>query len=71
LPKLGRFSGREVCRILETHGFEFIRQKGSHRVMQRRNQATTITVIVPDHPEIRIGTLSSIIRQSKLDRSFF
>ncbi len=30
-----------------------------------------ITVPVPDHAEIRIGTLLSIIRQSGLSRSFF
>jgi predicted RNA binding protein YcfA (HicA-like mRNA interferase family) len=39
--------------------------------MQRRSGDTTITVPVPDHPELRPGTLSSIIRQSKLPRSAF
>jgi predicted RNA binding protein YcfA (HicA-like mRNA interferase family) len=28
-------------------------------------------VIVPDHREIRIGTLQSIIRQSQLPRALF
>ncbi|OGR22958.1 MAG: hypothetical protein A2277_11695 [Desulfobacterales bacterium RIFOXYA12_FULL_46_15] len=32
---------------------------------------STITVPVPDHPEIRIGTLQSIIRQSGLTRKEF
>jgi predicted RNA binding protein YcfA (HicA-like mRNA interferase family) len=40
-------------------------------VMQRRDGETTRTVPVPDHPEIRIGTLQSIIRQSGLSRSIF
>ena len=31
----------------------------------------TITVPVPDHREIRIGTLQSIIRQSGIPRSEF
>jgi predicted RNA binding protein YcfA (HicA-like mRNA interferase family) len=30
-----------------------------------------ITVPVPDHPEIRIGTLASIVRQSGVPRSEF
>jgi len=31
----------------------------------------TVTVPVPDHSEIRLGTLASIIRQSELPRSLF
>lgn len=39
--------------------------------MQRRTQAGTVTVPVPDHPELKSGTLSSIIRQSGIPRSEF
>ena len=62
-------SGREVCAILRQHGFEQVRQKGSHIIMQK--QVPGSTVPVPDHKEIRVGTLMSIIRQSGLDKSLF
>jgi predicted RNA binding protein YcfA (HicA-like mRNA interferase family) len=52
-------------------GFEQVRQKGSHIIMQRKTADSTITVPVPDHKEIRIGTLQSIIRQSGLSKSLF
>jgi predicted RNA binding protein YcfA (HicA-like mRNA interferase family) len=39
--------------------------------MQRRTADSTITVPVPDHEELRTGTLMSIIRQSGLPRSLF
>jgi len=39
--------------------------------MQKRLPDTTITVPVPDHAELKVGTLSSIIRQSGLPRSVF
>ena len=39
--------------------------------MQKQVPGSTITVPVPDHKELRIGTLLSIIRQSQLDRSLF
>ena len=29
MPKLGVFSGEEICRILETEGFLRVRQKGT------------------------------------------
>jgi predicted RNA binding protein YcfA (HicA-like mRNA interferase family) len=71
LGELRVLSGREVCAILAAHGFVQVRQRGSHIVMQRRDEAGTTTVPVPDHRELAIGTLRSIIRQSGLDRSLF
>jgi len=71
LAKLRVLSGRQVCAILAAHGFREIRRRGSHVIMQADATATTITVPVPDHPELRIGTLQSIIRQSGIPRSAF
>jgi predicted RNA binding protein YcfA (HicA-like mRNA interferase family) len=71
LGKLRVLSGRDVCKILEAQGFSEVRQRGSHVVMQKRSGNTTTTVPVPDHSELKIGTLSSIIRQSGLARSHF
>jgi predicted RNA binding protein YcfA (HicA-like mRNA interferase family) len=71
LVKLRFLSGKEVCAILRKAGFEEVRRRGSHIVMQKKIPQGTITVPVPDHNEIRIGTLQSIIRQSGLSRGEF
>jgi predicted RNA binding protein YcfA (HicA-like mRNA interferase family) len=71
LGRLQILSGREVCRRLATIGFVEVRQRGSHIVMQRRSAEGTTTVPVPDHREVRIGTLQSILRQSGAPRSLF
>ncbi len=71
MGKLRVLSGRDVCKILEKHGFREVRQRGSHVVMQRRAETGTVTVPVPDHPELAIGTLLSIIRQSSVSRAEF
>jgi predicted RNA binding protein YcfA (HicA-like mRNA interferase family) len=71
LPKLRILSGKEVCSILAQHGFQEVRRRGSHVVMQKQVPPTTITVPVPDHKEIRIGTLQSIIRQSGIPKTEF
>ena len=71
MGKLRRLSGRDVCNILEAHDFVRVRQRGSHVVMQKRSEQTTITVPVPDHADLKAGTLASIIRQSGLSRSLF
>lgn len=39
--------------------------------MQKRADGTITTVPVPDHQELKIGTLASIIRQSGLPRTLF
>lgn len=71
MGRLRVLSGREVCRILESQGFTEVRRRGSHVVMQRRTADSTITVPVPDHKEVRIGTLQSIIRQSGVPKTLF
>ena len=71
LGKLRVFSGAELCALLVANGFSEVRRRGSHVVMQKRTNDSTITVPVPDHKEIRIGTLQSIIRQSQLARELF
>ena len=71
MPKLRVLSGLEVCRILNQHGFAEVRQRGSHIIMQKKIGDSTITIPVPNHKEVRSGTLLSIIRQSGLNRKTF
>jgi predicted RNA binding protein YcfA (HicA-like mRNA interferase family) len=71
LPKLRVLSGQDVCRIMTQHGFQQVRRKGSHIIMQKTVSHSTITVPVPDHDELKMGTLTGIIRQSGLPRVLF
>ena len=71
MGKLRVLSGKQVCNILSHHGFVEVRQRGSHIVMQKHLPNTTITVPVPNHPELRAGTLQSIIRQAGISKSEF
>ncbi len=40
-------------------------------IMQLRTGTSTVTVPVPNHKELRVGTLKSIIRQSNLPLTAF
>jgi predicted RNA binding protein YcfA (HicA-like mRNA interferase family) len=71
LGKLRGLSGQEVCQILLKHGFKEVRRRGSHIAMQKILPDSTITVPVPDHRQLKIGTLMSIIRQSGIPKSEF
>lgn len=60
-----------VVRILESKGFLFVSQNGSH-AKYRKSRGKILTVIVPVHgKDIKYGTLKSILRQSKLNESDF
>nr|VFK37520.1 MAG: Predicted RNA binding protein YcfA, dsRBD-like fold, HicA-like mRNA interferase family [Candidatus Kentron sp. SD]VFK48553.1 MAG: Predicted RNA binding protein YcfA, dsRBD-like fold, HicA-like mRNA interferase family [Candidatus Kentron sp. SD]VFK79661.1 MAG: Predicted RNA binding protein YcfA, dsRBD-like fold, HicA-like mRNA interferase family [Candidatus Kentron sp. SD] len=71
MGRLRIFSGRQICQLLERHGFREVGRKGSHIVMQKQLSGGTITVPVPDHGELRTGTLMSITRRSGIPRSEF
>ena len=71
MGRLRTLSGKAVCAILAEHGFGAVRQRGSHAIMQKPIPGSTITVPVPLHDELKVGTLSTIIRQSGLPRSLF
>jgi predicted RNA binding protein YcfA (HicA-like mRNA interferase family) len=57
-------SGREVRAALEHAGFVFRRQTGSHMIL-RRDQPYA-RAVVPDHQQVRSGTLRRIIADAGL-----
>lgn len=71
MGKLRVLSAKEVCKILEEHGFVEVRVRGSHIIMQMQDLESTVTVPVLNYKELKIGTLQSIIRQSGLPHSLF
>ena len=64
MARLRILSGAKACRILIAHGFDPVRRRGSHIAVHRRDADGKVTVPVPDHRELRSGTLLSIVRQS-------
>ena len=55
---------REVRRRLEAAGFVEVRKKGRHVKFVRNTEGTVRIAIVPNHREIPVGTLRSILRQA-------
>ena len=69
MPKLPVLSVDEVVKALKKAGFKIVRQSGSHIHLWNEDSRTLVTV--PNHPELKKGTLTSIIKQSKMDRDDF
>jgi predicted RNA binding protein YcfA (HicA-like mRNA interferase family) len=57
-------SGRQLRTVLERCGFVFRRQTGSHMILRR--DYPYARVVIPDHKQIRIGTLHRIIMDAGL-----
>ena len=56
------FSGREVIKALHRIGFVVDHQRGSHVFLH--NLDKNISVVVPDHKELKKGTLNSILKKA-------
>jgi predicted RNA binding protein YcfA (HicA-like mRNA interferase family) len=62
---------REVRRRLLAAGFVEASQEGSHVKFVKVTEEGVLTAIVPQHREIRVGTLRSILRQAQIDPDHF
>ena len=67
MPSLPHLSGAEVCCVFERLGFAVSRQRGSH-VMMRRGASGCV---VPNHREVKIGTLAGILKQAGVSTEEF
>ncbi len=67
MPKLPRVGSRECLAALHRLGFVVVRQRGSHIVLRRGASGC----VVPNHKEIRPGTLSGILKQAGVSAGEF
>jgi len=58
------FSGRELVKALHRIGFIVDHQRGSHIFLH--NLEKNISVVVPNHKEIKKGTLNSILKKARI-----
>ncbi len=61
MPRLPQISGRELIRLLESLGYETLRQRGSHVRLRRISVVGEHNVTVPDHKVMAKGTLNDIL----------
>ena len=66
MPKLPVASGREIVKVLSKIGFEHVRTKGSHAILNKQTERGRITIPVPLHKELAKGTLLSILKQAEM-----
>ncbi len=69
--ELPQISGFKLIKILHKFGFVPVRQKVSHVRLEKRDNGKIIKITVPMHDSLKKGTLSSIIKDSKINEEEF
>jgi predicted RNA binding protein YcfA (HicA-like mRNA interferase family) len=59
-------SGKQMCRILEQHGWTLARIHGSHHIYRNPTSAGPISVPVHGHQDLKPGTQRGIMRDAGL-----
>ncbi len=67
MPKL--YSARQIVKALKRIGFEVVSQKGSHIKLRKTLDGEICTAIVPNHKEVALGTLHSVLKQAGITRA--
>ena len=70
--QLKKISGKECVKILcNKFDFYVVRQKGSHIILRKEFHGKKIGTVVPNHKELKIGTLKSILELAQINEEEF
>ncbi len=72
MRKLRKTSGKECIKILcNKFGFAIVRQTGSHVILKKETPEGKIGTVVPNHSELKIGTLKGLLKLAKIEEEEF
>jgi len=72
LSQLKKTSGKECVKILcNKFGFQIARQRGSHIVLRKETKKGSVGTSVPNHKELKIGTLKNVLELAKIKEEDF
>ncbi|MEK6869177.1 MAG: type II toxin-antitoxin system HicA family toxin [Nanoarchaeota archaeon] len=69
---LKKISGKECVKILcNKFGFKVKRQRGSHIILSKETPEGKIGTVVPNHKELKLGTLKGVLELAKVSEEDF
>ena len=66
MPKLPQVSGSDLVKLLQSLGYEVVRQRGSHIRLKKITALGEHAITIPAHKVVARGTLSDIIGRVSL-----
>jgi len=62
----------ECVKILcNKFGFQIVRQRGSHIILKKETSEGKTGTVVPNHEELKIGTLKGVLELAKIKEEDF
>lgn len=72
MSRLKKCSGFECVKILcNKFGFRVVRQTGSHIILRKETNNGAVGTSVPNHKELKLGTLKGILELAKVSEDDF
>ncbi len=62
-------TGKELARVLERHGWRFLRTQGSHRIYGKEGSIVRLSVPVHGNQPLKTGLLNHLLKMAELDES--
>jgi predicted RNA binding protein YcfA (HicA-like mRNA interferase family) len=59
-------SGKELCKVVESYGWELKRTRGSHHIYSKEGVELILVIPVHGNRDLPIGTLKSIMKDAEL-----
>lgn len=59
-------SGKRFAKILERHGWQWVRIQGSHHIYTKSGEKTRISVLIHGNKDLRVGLLRHFMKQAGL-----
>ncbi len=59
-------AGKQLCKIVEAHGWQLKRIRGSHHIYTKEDVEAIVVIPVHGNRDLPIGTLKSILKDADL-----
>ena len=66
MPKLPQVSGSDVLGLIQSLGYEIVRQRGSHIRLRKATPVGEHSITIPTHRVLAKGTLNDILSRVSL-----
>ena len=60
-------TGREMCRLLERHGWSLLRVQGSHHVYGKTGERARLSVPVHRGRKLKVGLQRHLLKLARID----
>jgi len=61
-----QFSGKELARVVERHGWQLLRVQGSHHIFGKHGSVVRLSIPVHGNTPLKIGLLRHLLKMAGL-----